>query len=418
VHDTGVVPFYFYAKNDKRSILAVPPLLLYRRHDFTNDSVRMLAAVIVYHSSDPSAHSTVVFPIWWSGHEKQKEHSVLFPLYWHFADSEAHTSVNFAGPLFWTSNGTSRTRGLAPIAWRSDGSATGASSNVLLPLFYESSGPKRFRFFTLLAGYARSETSRTWYVLPFAASDGIERRFRMFAPFWFANDNKGTETKTRVIPPLLYVSRTTPQTSLTTFLAIFWHHRDIASSMTLGLPLYYDFDDFHDSRTTVFVPFFVRHHRAADDTTYTVAPLFYRRSSPSDSTTVAFPLVWDFRHPNESTTVVFPFYAHWRRPGYQSTYIFPTYYYREGLGPKGPDGTYHRLLIPFFETEVKRRGDYMWEVLGGLFGHERIGRKNYLKVFFMKFESETPAHAQTSWYSKPVRVSRKEPTRGLNANVW
>jgi hypothetical protein len=188
--------------------------------------------------------------------------------------------------------------------------------------------------------------------------------------------------------------------------------------MTLGLPLYYDFDDFHESRTTVFVPLFVRHHRAADDTTYTVAPLFYRRSTPSDSTTVAFPLVWAFHHPNESTTVVFPFYAHWRRPGYQSTYVFPTYYYREGLGPKGPDGTYHRLLVPFFESEVKRRGDYMWEVLGGLFGHERVGRKNYLKVFFMRFESETSSHAQTSWYSKPVRAPRKAPTRGLSANVW
>jgi hypothetical protein len=133
---------------------------------------------------------------------------------------------------------------------------------------------------------------------------------------------------------------------------------------------------------------------------------------------VAFPLVWSFHHPNESTTVVFPFYAHWRRPGYQSTYVFPTYYYREGLGPKGPDGTYHRLLVPFFESEVKRRGDYMWEVLGGLFGHERVGRKNYLKVFFMRFESETSTHAQTSWYSKPVRAPRKAATRGLNANVW
>ncbi len=418
VHDTGVVPFYFYAKNDKRSILAVPPVLLFRRHDFTNDSVRMSAAIIVYHSSDPTAHSTVVFPLWWSGHDKQREHRVLFPVYWHFQDDDAHTAINFVGPVFWTSNGTTRTRGFAPIAWRSDDSATGARSNAVMPLFYESSGPKEYRFFTPVGGYARSETSRTWYALLFAASDGVERRFRMFAPFWFSHENKGTETKTRVVPPLLYVSRTTPQTSLTTFLAIFWHHRDIASSMTLGLPLYYDFDDFHESRTTVFVPFFVRHHRAADDTTYTVAPLFYRRSSPNDSTTVAFPLVWDFRHTSESTTVVFPFYVHWRRQDHQSTYIFPTYYYREGLGPKGPDGTYHRLLIPFFETEVKRRGDYMWEVLGGLFGHESVGRKRYLKVFFMKFESETPSHAQTSWYSKPMRAPRKEATRGLNANVW
>ena len=49
----------------------------------------------------------------------------------------------------------------------------------------------------MLGGYARSETSRTWYALLFASSDGIERRFRMFAPFWFAHDNKGAEKATR-----------------------------------------------------------------------------------------------------------------------------------------------------------------------------------------------------------------------------
>ena len=38
--------------------------------------------------------------------------------------------------------------------------------------------------------------------------------------------------------------------------------------------------------------------------------------------------------------------------------------------------------------------------------------------FSFKFESETPTHAQTSWYSTPVRAPRKEATRGLNAHVW
>ncbi len=76
------------------------------------------------------------------------------------------------------------------------------------------------------------------------------------------------------------------------------------------------------------------------------------------------------------------------------------------------------MLIPFFETEVKRRGDYRWEILGGMFGHENIGRKQYSKIFFFKLESETPTHAQTSWYSTPMRAPRKEATRGLNAHVW
>ena len=50
--------------------------------------------------------------------------------------------------------------------------------------------------------------------------------------------------------------------------------------MTLVLPLYYDFDDLHDSRTTVLVPLFVRHHRARRRHDLWLAPLFYRRTSP------------------------------------------------------------------------------------------------------------------------------------------
>ena len=52
----------------------------------------------------------------------------------------------------------------------------------------------------------------------------------------------------------------------------------------------------------------------------------------------------------------------------------------------------------------------MWEVLGGLFGHERIGRKQYLKLFFMTFETKAPTHVQTAWYSNAVRAPRRQAT--------
>ncbi len=133
VHDTGVAPFYFYAKNDKRSILAVPPVLLYRRHDFTNDSVRML------------------------GGDHRLSHAAIPPRTrrWCSRSGGRDTTSRSAAPravpgllalrgrarrtprsTSWgRSSGRraarSRTRGLAPIAWRSDDSATGASSNAL-----------------------------------------------------------------------------------------------------------------------------------------------------------------------------------------------------------------------------------------------------------------------------------------------
>jgi hypothetical protein len=77
-----------------------------------------------------------------------------------------------------------------------------------------------------------------------------------------------------------------------------------------------------------------------------------------------------------------------------------------------------RVLAPLYRSAVYRPGDYMWEVLGGLFGQERIGRKRFLKVVFLRFETEAPSAAQTSWYSKPVHTPRRAAPRGLATSAW
>jgi hypothetical protein len=175
---------------------------------------------------------------------------------------------------------------------------------------------------------------------------------------------------------------------LSGWLLLFWRHRDIDSSTTLGLPLLYDIYNYHQNRLTLLAPVFFRYWRASDDTAYNIAPLFYRRSSPDSSTTVAFPLYWDFQGKvngqERRTTVLFPLYVGITRPTYTARYIFPTIYWRAGLGPEA--GTSRFFLFPLWESAVKRPGDYMWEVALGLFGYERIGRNRYLKVLFFPFE--------------------------------
>ena len=123
----------------------------------------------------------------------------------------------------------------------------------------------------------------------------MQSTFTTFFPLWFSHFNKGTETSTRVIPPLLHFSRSRPDRALSGWLLLFWRHRDIDSATTLGLPLLYDIYNYHQNRLTLLAPVFFRYWRASDDTAYNFAPLFYRRSSPDSSTTVAFPLYWDFK---------------------------------------------------------------------------------------------------------------------------
>ncbi|HET6282830.1 MAG TPA: EB domain-containing protein [Polyangia bacterium] len=419
VYNTGLAPLWMYAKNQQRSVTIVPPALLYRRRDFVADTTRLWAGP-VYHSRDQAAkHRTVVFPLWWSGHEQESSHALLLPFYWHFANSRLERSTTVAGPLFWMTRGQDQTRGLVPLFWYSRNSAQESGSTAVFPFFYRNYRKDGSAFYTLLAGYSSGRSSSLWYVGPVLSKDSEESRFRMLFPLWFHHLNKPLETKTLVIPPLLTYSRSNPEGALTTVLGLFWHRRDIASSTSVGFPLYYDFHDFHQTRTTVVLPLLLRHQRDSDGSVFWLAPLFYRHSTPTDVTMVGFPLLWHFQSGKDKTTVLFPFYAHWRRSTHAATYIFPTYYYREGLRPDGSeDGTWRRVVAPFFESAVKRPGDYMWEVLGGVFGRENIGRNRYLKVFFMSFETQAPSHSQTSWFSQPARVSRRTPTRSLSANVW
>jgi hypothetical protein len=244
---------------------------------------------------------------------------------------------------------------------------------------------------TPLFGFKRSPESRFNYA-------------GLLVPLWINHTNVPKETQTTVVPPLLFFSRSRPDSSLTTLLGLIWRHRSVTSSTTLVLPLFFDSHDFHLSRTTGFVPFFLRHTNEAT----------------RSATTVGFPLYWDFKTGEDRRTTLFlPFFARWRRPDRVSTWVFPTIYHRTGLGPGGvPDGTWHTVVAPFYGAAVKRPGDFRWEVLGGLVGHERVGRNRYLKLFFMRFEQEPAPRAQTAWYGQAAPASRRRPTRGLSLNTW
>jgi hypothetical protein len=425
VHNYGLAPIFFHARNTERSVTVIPPLLTYRRNEHDGENVSHWT-ILYFHKHDRESSWTTLFPLYWGYKRGGRETAIGFPLYWHVADANEKRSWTLAFPFYWSSSGSWRTRGLF-FAWYTRDTAGEYASHALLPLFYQASAPDHFTFYTLLGGYRHSATSRTWYSLlplPMLSTDSVQSSFAMLFPLWFHHTDKAVERSTTVIPPLIYVSRSDPEESFTTAALLFWRHRDVASSTTLALPLFYDVHDFHLSRTTVFFPLFVRHHRDADQTTYFVSPFIYSHTSPTEATTFGIPfaflpLYWDVRRGNDRTTLVLPLYAHWQRAGYRSTLVVPSYYYQEGLREDGaPDGTYRRFVgfvLPFYDSGVKRPGDFMWNLLGGLVGRERIGHHRYLRLFwFFNIETEPAQRAQTAWYSQPVRTPRKMAARGLD----
>jgi hypothetical protein len=410
---SGLLPFYLSAHTPKRDLLVTP---LFLSHTNRQSGARRSLSWLYYQSNQGSNMFRTVLPLWYQSRDENDHWAVGFPLFWHFADKRADKSTTLAGPLYWAHEGSERTRGLLPLAWYSRDEGKASASNAIMPLFYERHTPNSQAVLTLPFGYQRTPDSLWWYAGNFFWRNTWKSSFNTFFPLWFYHRDKSTDTRTLVIPPLLHYSRTSPERSLSTWFLLLWHRSNITSSTTVGLPLVYDFHSYHQSRFTMVLPLFFRYRDEVSATSTTVAPLFFRHSSPTDSTTIAFPLLWRFWSPERSTTVVFPFYVGVRRPTSDTTYVFPNIYYRKGLGSNA--GTSHLFVFPFWESQVKRPGDYMWEALLGVVGWERIGRNRFLKLLFIPFELEAAPAAKTAWYGKPPTRTRERVARGLDIKSW
>jgi hypothetical protein len=425
VHNYGFAPLFFRAENPERNITVIPPVLSYARTDRNGESAWQWTAVLYFHKHDKESSLSTLFPLYWSYKHGGHETAVGFPLYWHVADEHENRSWTYAFPVFWSSSGSWRTRGIL-TAWYTRDTAGEYSSHAFLPLFYQASAPDHFALLTPLAGYRKSGTSKAWYTLvpPILSTDSVQSSFSMVFPLFFRHTDKALERKTTVVPLGLFVSRTTPEESFTTAAALFWRYEDIASSTKIVLPLFYDVHDFHLSRTTVLFPLFVRHRNEVEQSTTWVSPFIYSHTTPTYGTTFGLPLVvlplyWDIKRGSDETQLVFPLYARWKRQDYRSTLLIPFYYHQEGLRADGtPDGTYRRFIgavVPFYDSGVKRLGDFNWNLLGGIVGGERIGHHNFFRLFwFFNFETSPAPRAQTAWYSAPAPTSRKVATRGLS----
>jgi hypothetical protein len=409
----GLVPFYLWHES-KTTSTTVSPLFVSRTNHDTG--TRRTFAWLYYEWNDRDEEFRTAFPLWWQWKTPDRHTAVGFPLFWHFSDRRENTSTTLAGPLYWSRAGSERTRGLLPFAWYSRDEQNGASSNALMPFFYQGRTRTSSTFLTLLGGYRRTGDSTWWYALNFFRRTSPESSFNTFVPLWFDHRNHLTDTRTLLVPPLLHYSRKSPERSLSSWFLLFWHKSSITSSSTFGIPLFYDFHTYHQSRFTMLLPLYFRYRNESAGQSTVITPLYFRYSSPTDSTTIAFPLYWSFWSPERSTTVFFPVYYNVRRPTSDSTYIFPNVYYRKGLASEA--GTSHLFVFPFWESQIKRPGDYMWEAMLGLVGWERIGRNRFLKLLFIPFELEAAPAAKTAWYGKPPARGRERIARGLDIKSW
>jgi len=109
-----------------------------------------------------------------------------------------------------------------------------------------------------------------------------------------------------------------------------------------------------------------------------------------------FPFWWDFDGPNRRTVVA-----------------FNSYYWKNKT-----NGTYRFYFLPLFDFGRARPGDFQFNVLGGMFGYARVGRRRFLRLLFFNIPLPSVKRKKRAQRGGPrVPVAHQAPSRTSNPSM-
>ncbi|MCC6749625.1 MAG: hypothetical protein IT371_18310 [Deltaproteobacteria bacterium] len=426
-HTSGLFPLALYRRNEERSYLGAAPLFYYE-HRF-REQERSVIWGPLYFKTYREGYATGLFPLFFHKRTPERRYTVITPLIWHFASPQAQTSTTFLGPFFYRRKANARAFGLLPLLYTGTDGA-GDRTTALFPLFYHRKELARRALYTPLFGVDRSPERKRFYAAIYWHERGEKRDLDLFFPLALRLRNHDAQA-TSVFAFPLYFGRWSPARSFHLLFPVVWRWRGIDTSATVVFPFIWDVHDRHQARTTVVFPFvmrrrdheerstayltppgiWVKSHREGTDAV--VFPIFWHFGGKERSSTVGFPLYWDFKRPGHRTTIAAPFFWRFDRPSTRTYVVLNSYYKRD----KEKD-TYTFHLIPFFHVERKRPGDVHWEVLTGLFGYERIGRRRFVTVFFFFNIELSPLPAPAPAAAPPPPPRRSVARSTGRAPAW
>ena len=116
-----------------------------------------------------------------------------------------------------------------------------------------------------------------------------------------------------------------------------------------------------------------------------VFPVWWDFEDPDSRVSIAFPLFWDFEYYDEGSRFWTFFPLVWRSEDSEGSFtLVANSIYSETFNRDGTEG-YHFHFIPLFDFGRDRPQDLDWSVLYGLFGYERRGSYERVKVFWIPF---------------------------------
>ena len=349
VNNNGLVQIFFHARNPERSLTVIPPLLYARRAQADGNS-DWTWCTLYYRTHEGDKRTTTLFPFYWYSGTKVKSHQVVFPFYWHFTNEETHTRFTMIGPLMSPPPGTGGRAAYCPSpGTRATATRATKSNGLVSRLFYQSSGRDKFSLLTVPAGYRRNGPSRFWYLFPliFHHSDEVMDANPRSSPRC-CSTRAGPRRGADHLPLALLAPA---------------RHRRVDHDGVAALLRPARVPRFADNRAVSAVralPADVRTRTAScwrrSSTGTRPRPTPPPSSSRSTGTSNAAPIGPD--RASRSTPA-------WKRNSTsQRDLRLPDLLPPGGARTDGTlDGTYRRFVVPFYDSGVKRPGDFMWEIL-------------------------------------------------------
>jgi len=423
----GLFPLFAYGrvqKDERSSSWLGMPGAFWMRNDF--NGTEKLWATLFFREKHEGGWTAGLIPLVFAW-KRGTATKVVTPIYYRQADAAADYALDVLGPIWWGHTAEQKRFGLFPLTfarWKPDGTfATG-----LFPLFYWQKKHLGSVFATLVFGWSTYATGWRAYAGPLYFRRDAERSSTALLPIFYHSRNHVTGGSTSFLLPLWLDLRGADGRQLQEYTPLVWRFHSVERSVIVGLPLFVDIHNFHESRSTTFLPLFVRHttevekytewvfppiltwvrkhHDEEHATDFALFPLIWRFGG-TNSTTVVAPLFWDFKRGGSRTTVLFPLFARWTREEADHL-LFLNMYYRRGKGPF-KEGSWYVDVFPLAEFGRPRKHDVTWKVLEGLFGYSRLGRNRILHLFWFIDIALEPAPASSlSWWSSTPPSARTE----------
>ena len=390
--DAGFAPLFGWGKRESGSYFWGLPFLY---HDHFGKSSHTWWLTF-YHATDDKDWTSFLLPVYAGWRRGPTARLFGIPFYYS-RDDDKNAGLFVLGPFYRGRSAHTWSTGLFPLLWLNK-QDDGAHNVTFFPLFhYALKSDGGHRFIAPLFGWSTSATQSNHYVFGptyFHFQKGKLSSLFLPLPIFYHGRDPETGNGTTLWFPF-YLHNKTDETSLTAITPLYWRYRTVESLTNVAL-LYFDHEDFFQSKSFGVVPFFYHRDDFPKKERTDQVLLFYQRTTPDETDRTLFPIYWHWRRGKDTTDIVAPVYFDWKRGPNRTTIVFPVVahwkredgdrtlvlntYWRKGKGVD--EGTWSFHFFPLFNVGVPRVGSFEWGILGSAISVIKNEKGRTLRLFW------------------------------------